>query len=360
MNRINRLMSLRKQNSVTPSAYRGVLSLLFLLVGLESRAAATLEPILDAIHPEVKKWATVTRVVSPTDRPAFQTYHYRDSQHSVAFWPASTIKLYTVIATIEWLNTQNLPLESTITFSRQNAEGAWIQDCARTVPEMISEVFRRSSNEDYTLLLRTVGIDAINTHFLIPSKGFPHSALMRDYVTHRPVVYENTEPQRIQVTTAGGDVRQFSHQWSEISYAAQRGATALSSTTGNCTSTAELAQCLLRVLFHTSLPSNERFNLTADQANLICYGDPERKLIGLENRLAGPYVWEQAAERVFPQARYFHKAGLISSYVLDLAYVSDPDSDNHLILALAARTGDEQVIRDMAYALLVAARERRL
>ena len=33
---------------------------------------------------------------------------------------------------------------------------------------MLSETFRRSSNEDYTLLLRMVGLDRLNSRFLIP------------------------------------------------------------------------------------------------------------------------------------------------------------------------------------------------
>jgi hypothetical protein len=40
-------------------------------------------------------------------------------------------------------------------------------DYARTMPEMLSEVFLRSCGVDYTLLLRLVGIDRINTELLI-------------------------------------------------------------------------------------------------------------------------------------------------------------------------------------------------
>jgi len=278
----------------------------------------------------------------------FHWLHYRDSKDSVEFWPASTIKLYTVIAAIELLNERHLPVDSTVSFSRQLPSGEWILDCSRTVPEMVSEVFRRSSNEDYTLLLRMIGIDAMNTRFLIPEKGFPHSALMRDYVTYRPVVYENNEPQRIRILAVTGESATYDHHWSGISYAQQRGATVISSTTGNCTSTRELADCLRRVLFHEKLPEAERFAITAEQARWICQGDPKRGIVGLENRFAGPAGWESSGETLFPNARFFHKGGLISTYALDVCYLSDADSDNHLILALAAETGKPQIIRDMA------------
>ena len=69
----------------------------------------------------------------------------------------------------------------------------------RTVPEMLSAVFRRSSNEDDTLLLRMTGIDHINTAFLILERGLERSALMRGYVVDRRWVTVREEPQRITV-----------------------------------------------------------------------------------------------------------------------------------------------------------------
>jgi len=332
------------------------LSLLGFNFVLPQAIGVTLDELLNDCHPNVRKWATVVRVEHPETKPEFRFFHYKDSKDSVEFWPASTIKIYTVIAAVEWLNARNLPIESTIIFHRQLPTGKWIQDCARTVPEMVSEVFRRSSNEDYTLLLRMIGIDSINTQFLIPAKGFPHSALMRDYVTYRPVIYENEEPQKIVVQPADGSPTTFQHKWSGISYAEERGATVLSSKTGNCTSTHELADCLRRILFHEKLPKRERFEISAEQARWIREGDSERGLVGLENKLAGPCGWEKSGELVFPNARFFHKGGLISTYALDVCYVSDTDSGNHLILSLAAKSGKPQVIRDMALKIYRAAK----
>lgn len=317
-----------------------------------------LATILAPVHRDVARWGTVIRVTDPQGEPRFTTWQLGDSASRVDFWPASTIKIYTAVAVLEWLNERDLATDSTITFQRAGREeGAWLTDCARTVPEMLSEVFRRSSNEDYTLLLRTVGIDWINTRFLVPERGFPHSALMRDYVTYRPVIYENAEPQRVIVTAPGREARSFEHVWSGTSYAEQRGATVLSSTTGNCTSTAELADCLRRVMFHERLPAEQRFAITAGQAQLLREGDPERGLVGLRNRSGGDFAWTGAGDEVFPEAAYFHKAGQISTYVLDVCYISDSASDNHLILALAAQSGEPRVITDMARAVLVAARD---
>jgi hypothetical protein len=325
----------------------GIIALICLFLipcGSPHVSAASLDTLLDPIRPDVTKWASVLVIQQNNADCHFEWHHYRNSADAVDFWPASTIKIYTVVAALEYLNQLGMPTDSILIFERKT-DGQWRQDTSRSMREMISEVFRRSSNEDYTLLLRFVGIDRINTQFLIPERGFPHTALMRDYVTHRPVVYENTEPQRIRVLGGNGASRVVEHTWSGVSYAAQRGATILSGTTGNCTSTRELAECLRRIMFHERIPASERYQLTEEQLELIRFG--KDGLCGLENRKAGPYAWE-GLRKVFPQARYFHKAGLISNYCLDLAYVEDNETETRFILSLAARTGDEDSIREMA------------
>lgn len=341
--------------SKIPDPSRLILCFIVLLTIPRLAIGLDLDVILKDVHPDIRKWATVISVSNPNGTPTFTTSHFGNSESQVDFWPASTIKLYTVIAGTEFLNTHGMPIDSTITFARADSDGNYHRDCARVFTEMVSEVFRRSSNEDYTLLLRMMGIDYINTRFLVPDRGFPHSALMRDYVTHRPIIYENDEPQRIEIFGPDGTHKVIDHTWSGVSYAERRGATILSSTTGNCTSTAELADCVRRLIFHDVLPKEERFNISSDQADFIIFGDKNRGLVGFENRLAGPYAWEQSGERVFPQARYFHKGGLISTYVLDIGYITDVESDTHLVFALAAFTGEEQVVRDMAADIFTAA-----
>ncbi len=315
----------------------------------------SLDDVLAGVSPEIAKWASVVFVAGDGSEPTFEWHHYRDSAEAVNFWPASVIKIYAVVAALEYLNELGLGLDCTLTFERQT-DGQWVLDSARTMREMISEVFRRSSNEDYTLLLRFVGIDRINTSILIPEGGFPHSALMRGYVRGRPYEYVREEPQRITVRTPGGQSKVIEHRWSGTSYSQQRGATVISETTGNCTSTRELAECMRRIMFHEHLPPHERYHLTPEQLRLIREGG--YGLTGLENRLAGPYAWKDAVETVFPKARYFHKAGVISNYSLDLAYVDDEASGTRFILAVAAQSGKTEMVTEMARRIATWVRDR--
>ncbi len=305
----------------------------------------SLESALQDISPEIKKWASIVVVQGTDENPKFEWHHIRDSENAVDFWPASTIKIYTVVAALEYLNELKMDLDSTLIFERRT-EGKWVLDSSRTMREMISEVFNRSSNEDYTLLLRFTGIDRINTRFLIPEKGFPHSALMRGYVRGRPYEYVRSEPQRITVRNQNGKSITVEHVWSGTSYSKKRGATIICETTGNCTSTRELAECMRRIMFHEYLAPQERYNLTAEQVDFIRYG--AGGLTGLENREAGPYAWKNAADHILPNARYFHKGGLISTYTLDAAYIEDSASKTRFILAIAAESGKNETVTKMA------------
>ncbi len=305
-------------------------------------AAATLDEALDEIAPDIKRWAAVCVVTErPDGAPEFAWHDYRGSGDARDFWPASTIKLYTAVAALELLAESGFPLDTTITFEHREGTNEWTVDCARTMREMLGEIFRRSSNEDYTLLLRLVGIDRINTRFLIPEKGFPHSALMRGYVLGRPYSYTREEPQRITLRV-GERSETIEHTWSGRFYAEERGATVIDARTGNVTSPRELAECLRRVLFHEHLPAAERYALTPEQIDFLRHGGGG--LRGLENKDAesDPIAWKNALDAVFPKARFFHKCGWISSHALEVAYVDDAAaSGRRFILVPAIAAGDD-------------------
>jgi hypothetical protein len=317
-----------------------------LLSAADSDKVRKLDEVLDPIAPDVKKWATVCVVTDgpegPDGAPVFTWYDYRDSGFAKDFWPASCVKIYTVIAGLELLNERGFPLDTVVAFERRENGGTWVLDCARSMREMCSEIFRRSSNEDYTLLLRMVGIDRLNTQFFVPEKGFPHTALMRGYVLGRPYGYMREESQRITLTTTDGRREVFEHTWSGHSYSEDRGATIFDSKTGNVTSPRELAESLRRILFHERIPASERFRLTPEQLDFVRKGGGG--LTGLEttNRESEPIAWKNGLDAVFPNARFFHKCGSISNYTLETAYLDDSkESGRRFILVPVVAAGTE-------------------
>lgn len=317
------------------------------------RADPALDEALDAVVPSLGKWGTVCVVQEVAGKTTFAWHDYRDTGRKTDFWPASTIKLHAAIAAVELLNEHELDLDATLTFQHQDKDGRWITDAARTPREMISEVFRRSSNEDYTLLLRLSGIDRLHERFFTTERGFPQTALMRGYTAARPWAYVREEPQRIvhpRVT--------LTHHWKGRSYAAERGCTIIDAKTGNVTTTRELCDTLRRVMFHDEIEPEQRFRITTEQARFLREGGDG--FTGLETRGAdsGPSAWKGATKTVFPSARYFHKSGLISNYALDLACI-DARAQNGpcYLIALAIHAGHaspvhgEELIRQMSLAV---------
>ncbi len=289
------------------------------------RSDAALDAALDAVAPELTKLAVVCLVRDGENgAPCFDWIEYRDTADRKDFWPASTVKLYAVIAAMERVREAGFDLDVTATYEHREADGKWVLDSSRTLRELSSEVFRRSSNEDYTLLLRLVGIDWLNTKFLTAERGFPNSALMRGYVRTRPWVYEREEAQRIRLTSHDGSRSVvIEHTWSGRSHSEERGCTVIDAKTGNVTTPRELADCLRRVLFHEHLPESERFRISDEQLRFLREGGGGLSGLATVAAESGPSGWTGAAGEVFPKAKYFHKSGLISDHALELGYVDD-------------------------------------
>lgn len=285
---------------------------------------ASLEEALDPVAPGLEKWAVVAVRRQGAGHEGWEWHDYRQTADRSDFWPASTIKLHAAIGALERLNELEMPLDSVAIFEHRE-DGRWVLDCARGMREMLSEVFRRSSNEDYTLLLRLTGIDWLNTQLLSAERGFARTALMRGYVLGRPYGYVREEPQRVTLRSADGSrTRVIEHVWSGRSYSEEKGATVIDARTGNVSTPRELAHCLRRVLHHEESP--DRFRLSDEQVAFLRRGGGG--LCGLEVRTeaSGASAWKGGLDEVFPQARFFHKSGLISNYALELAAVDDSEA----------------------------------
>ncbi len=307
---------------------------------------------MEAAAPGLKLRATVIAVESQQGQTTFPTWHYKNEPDATDFWPASTIKLYTAIAALERLHALGLPLETTLTFERRAGHEPWVLDCARAMPEMLSEIWRRSSNEDYTLLLRFTGIDQLNGEFLTPARGFTRSSLMRGYWSARPYTYKPSERQRITLRAQNGRMEFVEHLWAGHSWSAERGATVIDSRTGNMASTRDLADCLRRLVFHDLIPPQERFRLSPQMHTFLLHGGHGFSGIETKDPDSGPHAWDGGKD-LFPHARYYHKVGSISNEVLELAVVDDRASSGKAwIFCLRAGTGDEKIMVALCRAVL--------
>lgn len=309
---------------------------------------------VDKAAPDITRRATVIVAdKQPDGSLKFRTTHYKDEPSASDFWPASTIKLYAALAALEQVHALSLKLDVSVTFEHKDDKGVWILDSARTLREMLSEVFIRSSNEDYTLLLRMTGRDAINSKFLTPERGFKKSALMRGYVTARPWVYLPAEPQRITLRAPDGTTKTVEHTWAGHSWSAERGATIIDARTGNVTTTEDMAECLRRVIFHEQIPEAERYRISQEMVDFLRYGGGGLTGLETKGKDGGAFAWQKSGADVYPNARFFHKGGWITNYGLDLACLDDrAQTGRAIILAAAVNTGKEDTIRALCRGLL--------
>lgn len=307
---------------------------------------------MEAAAPGRKLRGTVMAVETVNGVTTFPAWHYKNEPDATDFWPASTIKIYAAVAALEKLHALNLPLETTVTFERREGANPWVLDCARAMPEMLGEVWRRSSNEDYTLLLRFVGIDWLNTQFLTPERGFTRSALMRGYVLNRPWVYNRQEAQRLTLRAQDGRVDFVDHLWSGHSYAEERGATVIDAKTGNLASTRDLANCLRRIVFHDLIPESERFRISPAMVEFLKHGGNGFAGLDTTDKDSGPYAWT-AGNTLFPKAVFYHKAGRIQNEVLTLTALDDrADSGRAWVFCLRADVGSGPVMEEICRAIL--------
>ena len=107
------------------------------------------------------------------------------------------------------------------------------------------------------------------------------------------------------------------------------------------------------MLFHEHIPEAERYRISPEMLDFLRYGGGG--LCGLETKGkdGGAFAWQKSGEQVYPQARFFHKGGWISSYGLDLACLDDrAKSGRAVILAASVSTGKEDTIRALCRGLL--------
>jgi len=312
---------------------------------LPAPAFPHLDNVVDMMRGTVPAWVELIYVRDPERRPEFFNYSYDDTSARRDFWPASTIKMYVATAALVLLEEYGMSLDAEATFYRRaDPDDEWIEDTTASFREMIYDIFDFSSNSTYTLLLRFAGIDWLNTDFFSTANGFQETALLVGYVNDRPYRYSTGEEQRI-VVREGARSRERTHAWSGVRYDDRAGCTVRYGTYANCSSPRDMAEHLRRLMFHETNPPSERFTLRESDLDWMRYGDARPVM----NQATNPYV--NGIRRVFPEALYYHKAGRVSAYALDLHYVDDRASDVHYVAAIATESASKTTYDDLSEAI---------
>jgi hypothetical protein len=291
------------------------------------------DQVVDLARGSTPAWGYVTYIDTHEGEPVYASYDYDGTAHALDFWPASTIKIYTVTAALVLLEQEGLSLDTEATFYRRaSSSDPWTEDITVSFREMIYDTFDHSSNPDYTLLLRFAGIDWLSESFFTPEHGFSETALLVGYTNDRPWRYTREEAQRIVLRDGDVEVER-THTWSGTPYDDLVGCGYRYSTRANCSSPSDMAEHMRRLMMHEHLDLADRFVVDDEALDWVRYGDGQ-----LDVMLAPGDDWAEGVLRVLPEARYHHKAGQVSNFALDLHHVDDPGSNTRFVASLVTQS----------------------
>ena len=173
-----------------------------------------------------------------------------------SFWPASTIKLLTSLAALDFIKSQG--------FSGA-AKVQWASGFGDVVNNIVDRAIRVSSNQDYDRTIRIAGFDRLNSHWLSKKRGFPTTVIKASYAgfeVKNPPGYTLSEGSKIKTIPAR----------------TAKGSYPCASSKNNCTNLFELTDAVRRVVLDSEIEAQDRFDLAAtDKAVLkkaLCSATP--------------------------------------------------------------------------------------
>jgi murein DD-endopeptidase MepM/ murein hydrolase activator NlpD len=244
---------------------------------------------------------------------------------------ASTIKLFSAIGALERIKTKGFDSRAEVTFFGQGTS-------THKVADLVADSLIKSDNIAHNRLTQLAGYDYLNGQVL-SRRGLKHSAIHRPYETSRwlPMTGARTfrETPRIALKQ-GKKTRTLPAEVGTGGYPCVHNAA--------CSSMADLAAAMRRLMLHEQLPKAQRFNLDRTELRVI------RDALKAE-RKRGMDVVDQI-EKAFPPGRIvaFHKPGFSEGWISDVVYLYDHKSQKRWLVAMAA-PGGRQALNGAAAAV---------
>lgn len=228
------------------------------------------------------------------------------------FWPASTVKLAAAVMALLKLNENGVTSQAFVTMD--DIDGHYDGN----VETLCREAIIPSNNIAYNRLMEIAGFDEINDHYLREVFHFPRMILQRRYQRQHPDDNLRVSPE-IHYHEGGTD----GVLPQRVSSGKKRPACPRES---NCTTLAELAEVMFRVVLHEELVKNRRLSLKKSDIEMLrdallkapsCIGDGVASVMG-------------------PTALVFNKGGkVVGDDRLEIAVVSSKDGTERYLLALS-------------------------
>jgi hypothetical protein len=244
------------------------------------------------------------RIVPGLGGPAYVLYDAGGGAFSQDFWPASTVKVLTSLAALEFLHRRGFTNAARVT---------WDSGFGDVAGSIVDRAIRVSSNEDYDRTIRIAGFDWLNTEFLDDAHGFPTTIIQRSYA-------------RFPIRDIPGMT--IEEEGRSLYVPARRSTTDYGcGDDGNCANLFELTEAVRRIMLDGEIPESERFALDPSDVALVqrslCTATPSFFAAGVERALGHP-------------ARICHKPGWVPwNDCLDHGLIEDPATGERWLVAAA-------------------------
>ncbi len=238
------------------------------------------------------------RILDGAAHPAYQVFEAGDGAFDMSFWPASTIKLLSALAALEWVYSHGFTGAARID---------WDSGFGDNFRDIYTRAIQVSSNIDYDRTLRAAGWDFMNATFLTPERGFPRTVITASYA-------------RVEVRNPGGYTLT---EGGNTKYIAGRAGTGEYGR--NDTDLFELTEGLRRIMLDGEVPESERFAIAPADVDgvkaALCSATPSYFASGASTALGGI-------------ASICHKPGWVpDNECLDHALVTTEDGRRFLLAA---------------------------
>ncbi|PJE47400.1 MAG: hypothetical protein CUR34_02250 [Sediminibacterium sp.] len=311
------------------------------------------------------------------NKPLFKEYSYRLNNQEY-FYPASTVKMPIALLALEKINelgikglTRNsiMITDSAATAQDHVYNQPNANDGAPTIENYIKQIFLVSDNDAFNRLYEFLGQEYIQRK--LAEKGYPDVI-----IRHRLQLSRTTEQQAITnpvkfYDTAGNLIYEQPAQISKAVYEATNVSLGKGFMKGgklinepfsflnkNRIYLQDLHHILQSVIFPEKFPKKNRFNLTDDDYAFV------KKYMHIypresESPIYDPaYYWDtyckfllQGSEKktLYPNVKIYNKVGDAYGFLLDVAYITDPDNNIEFMLSAVISCNTDGIYNDDKY-----------
>lgn len=257
-----------------------------------------------------------TRVVSK------KTFEWRKTKDDLHWNPASTVKLFSAIAALDYVRRKGFDVNTRVTFhDEKGGPKSW------RLAEMVEEALGPSNNIAHNRLSQLAGYDWMNGRVLA-RKGAPDAAIHKPYEKSKWIPLTGAEHFRESpkiTLRKGSKKRTIPRRKSSKTYACKYSSA--------CASPAALAEVMRRLMLHEQIPAHERYNLGLRELRAIRNALKSNRKRGME------IVKGIESQFKKGQVAFYHKPGFSEDWMSDVIYVYRYNSRKRWVVAMAGHGG---------------------